>query len=140
MTDHTEDEEMGSLEFFLGNWRVCRQDVRASHPVRKDQRFEIIRVSDTEVRFEFEEGFGDGCWSQHIQNGRLENGHIRAPVVDDGKCKPAPKTDTLLIEEDTANRVEGRRNIVCRVFSERSLERPMFGLAEEAGEFGADDK
>ncbi len=129
---------MADLEFFLGNWRVCRQDVRASHPVKKDQRFEIIKVSDTEVYFRFENRFGDGCWNQHIQNGKLENGHIRAPVVDDGKCKPAPKTDTLLIEEDTAS-VEGRRNIVCRVFSEKALDVPMFGLAEEAGEFGADD-
>ncbi len=130
---------MAELEFFLGNWRICRQDVRASHPVKKDQRFEIIRVSDTEVCFRFESGFGDGCWNQHIQNGKLENGYIRAPIVDDGKCKPAPKTDTLLIEEDTASCVDGRRNIICRAFSERTLATPMFGLAEEAGEFGADD-
>ena len=130
---------MADLKFFLGDWRVCRQDVRADHPVKKDQRFKIIRVSDTEVRFEFEEGFGDGCWNAHIHNGKLENGHIRAPVVDDGKCKPPPKTDTLLIEEDTVNRTEGRRNIVCKVFSEKSLDMPMVGVAEEAGEFGADD-
>lgn len=131
---------MADLEFYLGNWRVCREDVQSSRPeVKRDQRFEIIKVSDTEVRFEFEEDFGDGCWNAHIQNGHLENGHIRAQVVDDGECKPAPETDTLLIEEDVANSVEGQRNIICRVFSEKALATPTFGLAEEAGEFGADD-
>ncbi|MCP3956956.1 MAG: TIR domain-containing protein [bacterium] len=75
------------------------------------------------------EPFGDGCWNQHVQNGKFESGHIRAPIIDDGVCKPAPKSDTLLIEKDPVSLMEGRRGIVIKVFAEKTPGAPILGLA-----------
>ena len=115
-----------SLEFFLGVWRIFAPGFSESDVVLHDTRIEIRRVGANEVSFRFYGSFEKGCWNQHVQNGFLENGHIRAPVIDDGICKPAPMTDTLLIERD---QVGGRAAIRCRVFSEKALATPTFGLA-----------
>ncbi len=129
---------MADLDFFVGNWKVWEQDARHDHPVRRGHRFTISRAGGEKVSFEFHEPFGDGCWNQHIKNGRMENGHIRADVVDDGVCKPAPKTDTVLILEDT-HKVSDKKRVRVRVFAEQPLDEPGIMQAEEPGEFGAED-
>jgi hypothetical protein len=129
---------MADLDYFIGNWNVDKQEVR-SHPVQEGQSFTIRREGDDRVSFEFHEPFGDGCWNHHIRNGRMENGHIRADIVDDGVCKPAPNTDTLLIEEDRVRSEPGMKRIHIRVFTQQSLEEPGFRNVEEGGEFGAED-
>ncbi len=128
---------MPDLEFFVGDWTIWEQDARKDHPVKRGQRFTIRGEEGDKVSFEFYERFGDGCWNHHIRNGRLENGHIRADVIDDGVCKPAPKTDTLMILEDP--RKSGKKRIRCRVFTQQPLDEPVVLQAEEGGEFGAED-
>lgn len=129
---------MADLDYFIGDWKVWEKKP-ADHPVRTGQRFTVERDGENKVSFTFHGSFGDGCWNHHIRNGRLQNGRIRADVVDDGVCKPAPTTDTLIIEEDPTRGESGKKRVRLRVFTEQSLEEPGFRQVEEGGEIGAED-
>lgn len=128
---------MPDKEFFIRSWKVCEEDPdRPDHPVKIGHRFQIRDEPGEGVSFKFFGIFGDGCWNAHVRDGIYADGKITAPVVDDGQCKPAPKTDTFVIERD--DRQPNERKIRCKVFK-----KPLPGLAymvvEQAGEFGAED-
>ncbi len=125
-------------EEFIGRWRV-RGLNNKSPEVKKDEYFVIEDAGADEVKFHFENPFGDGCWNHHVKNGRLVNGRIRAKVMDDGKCKPAPKTDTLLIHSNGRDAESNRRQLRLEVFKAPPLDQPVARGVEEAGIFEAED-
>ncbi|MEM7351075.1 MAG: hypothetical protein AAF657_09735 [Acidobacteriota bacterium] len=139
---------MADKQFFISEWKVWQRDLDdPDHPVQLEQSFCIHDRDGDAVELRFQPNFGDGCWNQHIRNARYEDGRIRADVVDDGECTPAPTANTLLIEEDTKDYANNTsRRVRCKVLSlnghQAGPEEPVltFDPVEKEGEFGAEDQ